>query len=138
MTQAELAEINQGNVFKLVVPVEDPGASQRSDVGCSAWLEPLDDDDVLEAVRHTIAVARQKHPKWPSDDPIHAAGIVAEEAGELVAAALQARYEGKAAARCRAEAWHVIATAVRFITETPLSSGSNVRTEPPAELEKIK
>jgi hypothetical protein len=83
-------------------------------------MKQISDDQVLEAVRHTIYAARQKHPVWPIADPIHAAGIVAEEAGELIQAALQAKYEGAPVERCRAEAWHVIATAVRFITETQL------------------
>lgn len=59
----------------------------------SGWLEPLSDEQVLQAVMHTIRGARLKHPKWPSEDAIHAAAIVSEEAGELTQAALQAHYE---------------------------------------------
>lgn len=80
----------------------------------------MTDDEILAAARHTLAAARAKHPRWPAD-PIHAAAIVAEESGELTQAALQFTYEGRAAERMRAEAFHVLATTIRFLAETPIA-----------------
>jgi len=59
-----------------------------------------------------------QHPDWPPD-PIHAAAIVAEEAGELVQAALHIVYECNdlraGRERMRKEAIQTAAMAVRFL-----------------------
>ena len=47
---------------------------------------------ILEGIETELRYAKEKFPLWP-DDPIHAAAIVAEEAGEVVKAALQFTYE---------------------------------------------
>lgn len=48
--------------------------------------------EAVRAVMDELQRARAKFPQWP-DDPIHAAAVVQEEAGELVQAALQDAYE---------------------------------------------
>ncbi len=58
--------------------------------------------------------AREKHPLWPNDI-IHAAGIVVEEAGEVMKACLQATYENQPGDRARAEAIQTAAMAIRFV-----------------------
>lgn len=76
----------------------------------------MTDETVFEIARRAIASARQHHPAWPRD-VVHASAIVAEEAGELVQAALEAHYEGGKIERTFEEAIHVIVTAVRFLSE---------------------
>lgn len=46
---------------------------------------------VIERVFGELKKAEEKFPGWPTD-PIHAAAIVAEEAGELVQAAIDFTY----------------------------------------------
>ena len=69
-------------------------------------------DDVDSELRHALT----KFPTWPTD-PIHAAQVVAEEAGELGKAALQACYEPDKATRqdMYDEAVQTAATALRFL-----------------------
>jgi hypothetical protein len=68
----------------------------------------------VELVLAELARARKKHPKWPADK-IHQAAIVAEEAGELVQAALDARYSGGSQSTIDTEAMHTAATAIRLL-----------------------
>ena len=68
----------------------------------------------VELVLAELARARKKHPKWPPDK-IHQAAIVAEEAGELVQAALDARYGGGSLSDIDKEATHAAATAIRLL-----------------------
>ena len=42
--------------------------------------------EIIELIRAEVERAMQKHPAWPND-PVHAAAIVSEEAGELTRAA---------------------------------------------------
>lgn len=65
-------------------------------------------------VSEEMARASKKFPAWP-DDPIHAAAIVCEEAGELIRACLRMRYEGGPVADVLTEALHTAATAARFL-----------------------
>jgi hypothetical protein len=58
--------------------------------------------------------AEKKWPGWPTD-PVHGAGIVCEESGELMQAALQYTYEGATDVAMIREAIHTAATALRFI-----------------------
>lgn len=58
-------------------------------------LEKLDRLGIREAVEDILAeleAAEEKFPEWP-EDSIHASAIVAEEAGELIRAALQYEYQ---------------------------------------------
>jgi hypothetical protein len=73
--------------------------------------------NVSEAIKLALAEldkAEEKHPNWPSD-PIHAAAIVAEVAGELVQASLDIIYSGGSQDRMRAEASQVAAVGLRFL-----------------------
>ncbi|MGW8257953.1 MAG: hypothetical protein ACWGMZ_10745, partial [Thermoguttaceae bacterium] len=65
--------------------------------------------------------AKAKWPGWPTD-PVHAAAIVAEEAGELVQAALQCTYEGSHSQKMVDEAIQVAAMAIRFLEGIPYTS----------------
>ena len=58
--------------------------------------------------------AEKKHPNWPVD-PVHAAAIVNEEAGELIRAALNYNYENKPYFEMTDEAIQVGAMALRFL-----------------------
>lgn len=77
-------------------------------------------DDVLKELKR----AKRKHPNWP-DHIVARAGIVCEEAGELMKASLEFKYEkGKDSKskdlmieEMRKEAIHTAATALRFIEE---------------------
>jgi hypothetical protein len=68
----------------------------------------------VELILAELARARKKHPKWPADK-IHQAAIVAEEAGELVQAALDARYSNGSQSDIDTEAVHTAATAIRLL-----------------------
>ena len=74
----------------------------------------MTDSEILDEIISELAMARKKHPNWPTD-PIHAAAIVAEESGELIRAALQWSYEGGAADAIGTEAIHTAATCVRLM-----------------------
>lgn len=65
---------------------------------------------IIEELRR----AKAAWPTWPADR-VHAAGVVAEEAGELMRAALQAHYEKKPAGRCSHEAVQTATVAIRFV-----------------------
>ena len=67
-------------------------------------------------VAKELRKARAKFPRWP-DDPIHAAAVVQEEAGELGKAALQSVYEPDKSGmvEVRAEAIQTAAMALRLI-----------------------
>jgi NTP pyrophosphatase (non-canonical NTP hydrolase) len=70
-------------------------------------------DDVMAEIGRAIS----KFPTWPTD-PLHAAGVVAEEAGELHKAVLQHTYEPHKASRddVREEAIQTAAMALRFLS----------------------
>jgi NTP pyrophosphatase (non-canonical NTP hydrolase) len=75
---------------------------------------------ILEAVIAELRKAKRKFPNWPQH-PAAQAGIVCEEAGELMQAALQFKYENSKRtnvehiANARKEAVQVIVTAIRFL-----------------------
>lgn len=73
---------------------------------------------VLVAVLTDLDSAQAKFPEWPKDH-IHKAAIVAEEAGELVQAALKHRYEGGRYYDMHSEALQTAAMAIRFLLSTP-------------------
>jgi hypothetical protein len=69
-----------------------------------------------------LKMAKKKFPNWP-DHPAAQAGIVCEEAGELMRACLQWKYERAneeivkevQRERMREEAIHTAVTAIRFL-----------------------
>jgi hypothetical protein len=74
----------------------------------------MTEQHAVEFILAELARARKKHPKWPADR-IHQAAIVAEEAGELVQAAIDARYADGKQEDIDREAIHAAATALRLL-----------------------
>ena len=70
--------------------------------------------NAIEAIEAEVERATAKHSRWPAD-PIHAAAIVAEEAGELVKASLDHVYHGERGSDMDMEAIHTAATCIRFL-----------------------
>lgn len=70
--------------------------------------------EALSEIRRELERAERKFPKFPTD-PVHAAAIVVEEAGELQQAALQFTYEGCGMSQMYDEAIHTGAMALRFL-----------------------
>jgi NTP pyrophosphatase (non-canonical NTP hydrolase) len=68
----------------------------------------------IKLVTDELRRAEAKFPLWPKDY-IHAAAIVAEEAGELVRAALKGTYENGGRAAMSEEAVQTAAMALRFL-----------------------
>ena len=62
--------------------------------------------------------ATRQHPEWPNDI-IHAAGILVEEAGELIKACLDLVYFGGSERSVRNEVVSVAAMAERFMLHFP-------------------
>ena len=75
--------------------------------------------------------AEKKFPGFPTD-PIHAAAIVVEEAGELQRAALQVTYEKGSWPDLFSEAVQVGAMAVRFIINL-----QNMKERPSEQVERV-
>lgn len=74
----------------------------------------MNEAEAFKAINEELGRARQKFPWWPPDK-IHAAAIVAEEAGELIKASLQICYEGGVLEDAEKEAIHTAAMAIRFL-----------------------
>lgn len=72
-------------------------------------------NEILKDILNEVCFARNKHPNWPADI-IHAAGIVVEEAGELMRAALQIVYEGGDPKEAKKEAVQTACTCIRFLS----------------------
>lgn len=72
------------------------------------------EEKILTWLLNELRQAEEKHPKWPKDD-IHAAAIVAEEAGELVRASLQSVYESGHDSEMFKEAVQTGAMSIRFL-----------------------
>lgn len=81
-------------------------------------LNEFDIEEVkaLNEILRELKRAIYTHPAWPTD-PIHAAAIVSEEAGELIRASLHEVYDVNIATQSRMinEAVQTGATALRFI-----------------------
>ena len=60
--------------------------------------------------------AKNKHPNWPTDE-IHQTAIVQEEAGEMIRAALNYKYEGARYSEIHKEAVQTAAMGLRFLVE---------------------
>lgn len=88
-------------------------------------------DRVINAIRAELERAMQLHPKWPTD-PVRAAAIVSEEAGELVKAVndYESRKTDDASADYR-EAIQTAATAIRFCVAWDSLAYDHVRSEQP-------
>jgi NTP pyrophosphatase (non-canonical NTP hydrolase) len=76
---------------------------------------------ILREAVEELKRAKARHPRWPVHI-VARAGIVCEEAGELIRAALNLKYESNTAAddeqwkkEMEKEAIQVIATSIRFI-----------------------
>jgi hypothetical protein len=106
---------------------------------CSLQFHNLD----LHTQRCLIAIvkemqrAEEKHPRWPVDksvgfdkhidgvlqgeqDYVYGAGIVSEEAGELMKACIQYQYEGRRYNEIESEAIQTGAMALRFLKNLPV------------------
>jgi hypothetical protein len=71
-------------------------------------------ESIISDVLAELERARSMWPHWPVD-PIHAAAVVSEEAGELVQAANDYSYSGGDIERMRAEATQTTAMGLRFL-----------------------
>lgn len=79
------------------------GAQARMDYG----------DIVSDAIFDELRRAEAKFPGWP-DDLIHGVGILVEEVGETMQAALQHVYEGGSIERVKEESTQAAAMAMRL------------------------
>lgn len=68
----------------------------------------------INGIIHELTKAKTKWPEWPVD-PIHAAAILAEEAGELVQAANDFCYSGGSIEQMELEARQCGAMSARFL-----------------------
>ena len=72
-------------------------------------------EEIMADIWKELDNAQSLHPHWPSD-LVHAAGIVAEESGELIRAALRFQYrEGGTMEDVRTEAVQTATTAIRLL-----------------------
>lgn len=79
----------------------------------------MNKQDIWKAIDAEMRKAKKKHPNWP-DHPAAQAGIVTEEAGELMQACLQFKYEPiperhLQIKKMRDEAIQTAVTAIRFL-----------------------
>lgn len=79
-----------------------------------ALLESNESIEALALILSELAQARAKHPQWPVD-VIHAAAILAEEAGEVVKAALDMTYDGGSVEDVRTELAQTGAMCLRML-----------------------
>jgi len=77
-------------------------------------MESLEIEAWIDIILDEYNRAKKIHPGWPTD-PIHAAAVVSEEAGELVRAANRFYYEGKREDEMIDEAVQLGAMALRFL-----------------------
>jgi hypothetical protein len=68
----------------------------------------------MELVLAHLRLAEEQHPDWPTD-PIHAAAVVSEEAGELVRACNRLAYEGAKVEEAIEEAAQTAAMGIRLL-----------------------
>lgn len=102
----------------------DTGTPSKK-VGFKHWngtkaIRSTDLTEALDGIIDELFSATAHHPEWVTD-PIHAAGLVVEEAGELMQAALDHTYpnnnhkEGDTLDRMKKEAIQTGAMALRFL-----------------------
>lgn len=71
-------------------------------------------NEAINLIVEELEEATEAWPDWPTD-PVHAAAVIAEEAGELVQAALQFCYQEADREPMGLEAMQVGAMAIRFL-----------------------
>ncbi len=74
--------------------------------------------NIAKAINEEMARAEKKFPEWPIF-MVDGAAIVAEEAGELLRAALQVRYEHGSLENVKIEAIQTATMAIRFLKNLP-------------------
>ncbi len=84
-------------------------------------LDMLSPDEVVAVglVMNELIAAKRAYPEWPTD-LVYGAAVVAEEAGELVQATLNAHYKGTRRDLAKKEAEQTAVTAIRFIANFPV------------------
>ncbi len=79
-------------------------------------------EQAIERIFDELRKAEAKHPSWPTD-PIHAVGILVEEAGEAMQAAIDVTYSSGDVEHLRKELAQTGAMAIRALihleTEKP-------------------
>ena len=65
-------------------------------------------------ILNELSRAETIHPKWPSD-PVHAAAILADDAGEVVKAVNDVAMDHKRDSNCKTEAIQCAAMCLRFL-----------------------
>lgn len=70
--------------------------------------------DIVGEILTELERAETIHPNWPTD-PIHAAAIMMEEAGEVVKAVNDSVEKGSDTENCKTEAIHAAAMCIRFL-----------------------
>lgn len=68
----------------------------------------------MNLILNELKAAKEKWPNWVND-PIHAAGILNEESGELMQACLDFSYSNGGIEQIRKEAMQTGAMAIRFL-----------------------
>ena len=71
---------------------------------------------MIQEILKEVEMATKKFPFWPND-PIHAAAVIQEEAGELIQATLETVYEYPKSSHkdVRKEAVEIAAMVIRFL-----------------------
>lgn len=72
----------------------------------------MSEDEAIELIRAELRRATRIHPEFPTD-MIHGAGILCEEAGEAIQAALDYHYSGGKLSDFKTELTHAGAMAIR-------------------------
>jgi len=111
--------VNCAEAKQVDQPTKSTPAEDAGKVMDSLGAENAQDMNLLEAfseVMNEIKRAVGKFPEWP-DDPLHAAGILLEEVGELFKDVLQMTYEPHKTnkPKIKAEAIQSAAMAIRFL-----------------------
>ncbi len=78
----------------------------------------LHGEKAIELIFAELRKAEQKHPGWPMDQ-IHAVGILVEEAGEAMQAAIDHTYAGGDVEKLRTELAQIGAMAIRALLHLP-------------------
>ncbi|MBL7954400.1 MAG: hypothetical protein JNJ91_05135 [Flavobacteriales bacterium] len=84
-------------------------------------LDKLSHEEMVAVglVLNELLAAKRAWPEWPKD-LVYGAAVVAEEAGELVQATLNAHFKGTRRDLAKKEAEQTAVTAIRFISNFPV------------------
>jgi hypothetical protein len=84
-------------------------------------LDRLTHEEIVAVglVLNELVAAKRAWPEWPKD-LVYGAAVVAEEAGELVQATLNAHFKGTRRDLAKKEAEQTAVTAIRFISNFPV------------------